>query len=119
MPTKRCCAASRSPSTAFPRGCGIAGNPPSLRAQRSNPWRGKASVDCFVALLLAMTVTIGQPSAIMRALGLDIDRVQRLARRHEQAVALLAAEAEIGAGLGQADLADARAVGCEDLDAII
>src|ERR1700686_5867952 len=58
-------------------------------------------------------------SAIMRALRLDIDRVQRLARRHEQAVSLLAAEGEIGAGLGQQDLADARAIRCEHLDAVI
>jgi hypothetical protein len=28
---------------------------PSLRAQRSNPCRHKASLDCFVAALLAMT----------------------------------------------------------------
>jgi hypothetical protein len=27
-----------------------------LRAKRSNPWRHKGRVDCFVALLLAMTV---------------------------------------------------------------
>src|SRR5258708_12405116 len=55
----------------------------------------------------------------MRALRLDIDRIQRLARRHEQAVALLAAEGDIGAGFGQKDLADARAVRCENLDAVI
>src|ERR1700682_2419400 len=57
--------------------------------------------------------------AVMRALRLHIDRIQRLARRHEQAVALLAAEADIGAGLGQQDLADPGAVRREDLDPVI
>ena len=28
----------------------------SLRAKRSNPWRGKVRMDCFVAALLAMTI---------------------------------------------------------------
>jgi hypothetical protein len=35
---------------------GLLRNKPSLRAKRSNPSRGKTSVDCFVASLLAMTV---------------------------------------------------------------
>src|ERR1700710_1509944 len=58
-------------------------------------------------------------SAEMRALGLDIDRIKRLAGGHEQPIALLAAEADIGAGLGQADLADPCAVRCEHLAAVI
>src|SRR5260370_22516297 len=58
-------------------------------------------------------------STIMRALRLDIDGIQRLARRHEQAVSLLAAEADIGAGLGQANLTDAHAIRRENLDALI
>src|ERR1700729_2944359 len=58
-------------------------------------------------------------SAIMRALRFDIDRIQRLARGHEQAIALLAAEAEIGAGLRQADLTDPLAVRRKDLDTVI
>src|SRR3982075_932605 len=48
-------------------------------------------------------------SAKMRAVRFDTDRIQRLAGRHEQAVALLAAQANIGAAFGQADLADTRA----------
>src|SRR5262249_52901603 len=36
-------------------------------------------------------------SAAWRALRLDVDGVDRLARRHEQAIALAAAEAEVGA----------------------
>src|SRR3981081_1748667 len=63
--------------------------------------------------------THSPPSAVMRALGLDIDRIQRLAGRHEQAVALLAAEADIGAGLGQQNLADPGAIRREHLDAVI
>src|ERR1700722_11468398 len=55
----------------------------------------------------------------MGALGLDIDRVQRLARGHEQTVSLLAAEADIGAGFWQANLTDQLAVRRENLDAVI
>src|SRR5674476_841256 len=62
-----------------------------------------------------MTALSGiSPSTIMRALRLDIDGIERLARRHEQPVSLLAAEAEVGAGLGQTNLADAVAVRCKD-----
>src|SRR5258706_3742620 len=53
----------------------------------------------------------------MSALCFDVDRVERLAGGHEQTVAARAAEADVGAGLGQADHADARAVGGDDLDA--
>src|SRR5580704_16083192 len=42
-------------------------------------------------------------SAPDRALGADIERIERVARRHEQAVALDAAEAEVGGALGQRD----------------
>src|SRR5690606_34473656 len=39
--------------------------------------------------------------------------------RHEQPVALAASEADVGADLRQPDLADARAVGGEDMDAVV
>src|SRR5207342_133948 len=81
---------------------------------RSNPWRQR-SVDCFAALAAGND----DSSAIMRALCLDIDRIQRLTGRHEQAVSLLAAEADIGAGLGQANLTDACAIGRKYLDAVV
>src|ERR1700737_439656 len=55
----------------------------------------------------------------MSTLRLDIDRVQRLARRHEQAVALLAAEAHIGADLRQPDLADPYAIRRENLHTVV
>src|SRR5438093_12634340 len=45
-------------------------------------------------------------SRFERTLGLDIDGIDRGAARHEQPVPLLAAEAQIGAGLRQVDLAD-------------
>src|SRR3954464_10614616 len=48
-----------------------------------------------------------------RALRVHIQRVDRLARGHEQAVALHAAEAEVGAAFGQGDAADHHTVGCE------
>jgi hypothetical protein len=56
----------------------------------------------------------GCGSAARDPLGLDIEGVDRLARSHEQAVALLAAETHIGAALGQHDAADHRAVGSVD-----
>ncbi len=51
-------------------------------------------------------------------LGLDIERIDRLARRHEQAVALDTAETEIGAALRQHDAADHLAVGRVDCEGL-
>src|SRR3546814_7118004 len=48
-----------------------------------------------------------------------MDRIEALAGRHEQPVALGPAEAEVGADLRQPDLRDARAVGCEHVDPVI
>ena len=44
--------------------------------------------------------------------GVQIERIDRGAGCHEQAVALPAAEAQIGAGLGQVDLADQAVIIC-------
>src|SRR5215475_16138437 len=52
-------------------------------------------------------------------LGLDIEGVDRLARGHEQAVALLAAETHVGAALGEQNAADHRAVGRVDGDPVL
>ena len=53
------------------------------------------------------------------ALRLDVERIDGLAGGHEQAVALPAAEAEVGAALGQQDAADQSAVGREHRDAVL
>src|SRR5690242_4626482 len=45
-----------------------------------------------------------------RALGVDVKRIERLARRHEQAIAHRSSEAEIGAALGELDAADQLAL---------
>src|ERR1700722_20848292 len=58
-------------------------------------------------------------SATWDALGLDIHGVDRLAGGHEQAVALAAAEAEVGAALGQQDPANQCAVRREHGDAVL
>ena len=59
-------------------------------------------------------------STNMGALGFDVDRIERLARGHEQAVSLLAAETEIGTAFRQTNLANPLAVvGCENLHAVI
>src|SRR5882724_1582815 len=47
----------------------------------------------------------------------DIERVERLARRHEQPVPLGPAEGDVAAHFGQADAADQLAVGVPDGDA--
>src|SRR5579871_2033651 len=41
-----------------------------------------------------------------------------MARRHEQAIAIAAAEAEVGAALGQRDVADGLALRIEDAHAV-
>src|SRR3954447_23915464 len=78
----------------------------------SSEWRIERSYSLFATPCLPT-------STIMRALRLDIDGIKRLARRHEQAVSLLATEAHIGAGFRQANLTDACAVRRENLDAVI
>ena len=59
------------------------------------------------------------PLSARRALSLDIQRIDRLARRHEQPVPLHAAEADIGAAFRQQDAADQLAVGGEYRDAVL
>src|ERR1700730_13340112 len=53
-----------------------------------------------------------------RALRVHIERGYRLARGNEQAIALQAAETEIGATLGQRDAADHDAVGGKHHDTV-
>jgi D-galactarolactone cycloisomerase len=69
----------------------------------------------LVSIAQYRTLTMLAPR---RALRVYIERVDRLARGHEQAVALQASEAEIGAALGQRDAADHDAVGREHHDAV-
>src|SRR3954454_2363776 len=54
-----------------------------------------------------------------RALRVHIQRIDRVARRHEQSIALDATEAHIGATLGQCDEADCLAARIENLDAVL
>src|SRR5439155_25719491 len=61
----------------------------------------------------------GIPLRNVRALRLDIDRVDRLARGHEEAVALLPAEAEVGANFRQQNHADALAFWRKNVDAVV
>src|SRR5262245_36186867 len=52
------------------------------------------------------------------ALRIDVERVHRSARRHEEPVAVQAAEAHVGAALGQIDAADELGFAVEDVDAV-
>ena len=61
---------------------------------------------------------IGGRSAAGHALGIDEDRVERLARGEEEPVALGPAEAEIGAPFGEQDAADQPGVRIVDRDAV-
>ncbi len=63
----------------------------------------------------------GTPGQAKKAppLRVDVDRVERLARGHEEAVALRAAEADVAAHLRQADAPDQLAVGIPDRDAVV
>src|SRR5260370_17236846 len=61
---------------------------------------------------------MGRQLSPRRALGVHIKRVDRLAGGHEQPVAFQAAEAKVGAALGQRDAADQYAVGRVDHHAI-
>src|SRR5262249_58944380 len=61
--------------------------------------------------------TLGHSPA-RRALRVHVQRVKRVARRHEQAVAMAAAEADICAAFGQSDLSDRLAGRVEDANAI-
>src|SRR5689334_16323984 len=60
----------------------------------------------------------GRASEVGDALRVDEHRIKRLARRHEEAVALAAAETEVGAALGERDAADGLALGREHHDAV-
>src|SRR6266436_536183 len=59
------------------------------------------------------------PSTAGRALRVHVERIERMARRHEQPVASDAAEAEVGAALGQRNEADRLAGGIENLDPVL
>src|SRR5205823_3209412 len=61
----------------------------------------------------------GEGLSAQHALRLDIEGIDRLARRHEQPVALPAAKTDIGAALGQQDAPDQGAVRCEHCDPVL
>src|SRR5262245_41031853 len=58
-------------------------------------------------------------SPARRALRVDIERIDRMARGHEQPVALDAAEADVGRALRQCDEADGLAVRVEDFHPVL
>ena len=101
----------RAPPRARP---GRAPPPPRLTERGSGAWQQSGRGPVRPAL--------PRPAALRSGVAprcLDIDGVERLARGHEQPVALAAAEADVGADLRQPDLADARAVGREDVHAVV
>src|SRR5258706_11908599 len=93
-------------------------SPASLRDVMPLLWRGWAARSVGGVLIRLWDARRGPfgpcPLEIRCALRIHKERIHTLARRHEQAVALLAAEADVGATLGQVDVADRLAVGRED-----
>src|SRR5665213_3164768 len=95
---------------------------PSLRAKRSNPGpQGSNPGPQERAGLLRRFAPRNDGWRRLtpdRTLRVHIQRVDRLARGNEKAVALDATEADVGAALGQRDTADHDAVGRVDHDAV-
>src|SRR6185503_8482416 len=63
--------------------------------------------------------SLGHRSSALDALGVDIERIDRVTRRHEQPIALDAAEAEVGAAFRERNKADWLAGRIENLDAVL
>src|SRR5712691_10785446 len=80
----------------------------ATKKRRKSAWRNARS---------PIGSAIGGRSGADHALGIDEDRVERLARGEEESVALRPPEAEIGAALGEQDAADDPRVGVVDRDA--
>src|SRR5688572_2914219 len=83
-------------------------------------------MSAFPPLLEDERTSVGLPlndymaeSPALHALRVDVERIDRVARRHEQAVAQRAAEADVGAALGQLDEADRLAGRVEHLHAVL
>src|SRR6202171_5587023 len=79
--------------------------PIRLTMKSDRPWPGSALDSTLVAFPFGKPVSTfpGNALRFQCPLRLDIDRIDRGASAHEQAVALLAAEAQVGAGLRQVD----------------
>ena len=58
-------------------------------------------------------------STDMCSLNFHVDRIQRLATHHEDAIAFRSAETEIAANLRYADLSNSFSVGRENMDAVV
>src|SRR5687767_5764215 len=63
-------------------------------------------------------VRVGLELRDVSALRRGVERVDRLAARHEQAVAVLPDEAEVRGAFGHQDLADPRAIRSVDVDPV-
>src|SRR5262249_2848937 len=90
-----------------------AGTESSMQVPRALPWAA------FLHPLQGKEPECPPDSGDVGTLRLYIQGVQGLARRHEQAVALGAAEADVGTDLRQQDQADPLAVRCEHVDPVV
>src|SRR5262245_1522890 len=90
------------------------------RTAEKNRCTGSAASQRHVraATVRRRVVPPGVNSISGRALRIHIKRIERMARSHEQPIALATTEAKIGAALWQRDKADRLAFGIEHLDAV-
>src|SRR5262245_19260408 len=84
--------------------------------RRNTPKRGSKTVCDWK--LVQRALAISPYRASHRALRIHIERIERMACRHEQAVLVHAAEAQIGATFGKRDPADLLALRTVDGDAV-
>jgi hypothetical protein len=73
----------------------------------------------FTDATMFLALVWAAPLADMRAARSDVQRVQRLAGRHKQPVALHAAETNVGADLRKQDQADAFSFRGKDVDTVV
>src|SRR6185312_7097226 len=91
---------------------------PARRAGARNPYTAALrSMDSGFARS-ARASEWRNPSPALHALRIDVERIQRVRRCHEQAVALDAAETQIGAALRQRNMADRLALRREHAHAV-
>ena len=91
-------------------------NPRLPKETRAPPFSHRPKVKPEAARLKSSLLT---PSGYVGAGGFYVDGVEGLAGGHEEAVAFGAAEDDVAADFGKADLADLVACGVDDVDAVI
>src|SRR5262250_3360936 len=91
-----------------------AGSSPPAPSTRTMARRGettRVTERVLMCKILPCSERMGQCLGGPRSLGSDVERVERLARRHEETIALGSAEADVRAGFRKPDAPDELALG--------